>query len=69
MKVRLIDLEPGKLFRFGNTVGFKSEYMAGGAVEAFIVGSGEMFWGGTSGALKQRELMVEPIELKDIIKN
>ncbi|EJV41751.1 hypothetical protein [Bacillus toyonensis] len=69
MKVKLADLEPGKLFRFGDTIGFKSEYRTGGAIEAFIVGSGEMFWGGTSEAQEQRELMVEPIELKDIIKN
>ncbi|PGO61772.1 hypothetical protein CN980_29010 [Bacillus cereus] len=66
MKVRLADLEPGKLFRFGDTIGFKSEYRTGGAIEAFIVGSGEMFWGGTSTAKEQRELMVEPIELKDL---
>ena len=67
LKVRLADLEPGKLFRFGETVGFKSEYRWGGAIEAFIVGSGEMFWGGTSTADKQRELMVEPIDLKKLV--
>ncbi len=69
LKVRLADLEPGKLFRFGETVGFKSEYRSGGAIEAFIVGSGEMFWGGTSTANKQRELMVEPIDLKDLVQD
>lgn len=67
LKVRLADLEPGKLFKFGETVGFKSEYRSGGAIEAFIVGSGEMFWGGTSTADKQRELMVEPIDLKELV--
>ncbi|PEC65338.1 hypothetical protein [Bacillus toyonensis] len=67
MKVRLADLEPGKLFRFGDTIGFKTEYRTGGAIEAFIVGSGEMFWGGTSTAQEQRELMVEPIDLKDLV--
>ncbi|MCU5196478.1 hypothetical protein OCE52_16875 [Bacillus mobilis] len=66
MKVRLADLEPGKLFRFGDTIGFKSEYRTGGAVEAFIVGSGEMFWGGTDTAEEQRELMVEPVEEKEV---
>ncbi|WP_142307739.1 hypothetical protein [Bacillus thuringiensis] len=65
--IKLADLEPGKLFRFGETVGFKSEYRSGGAIEAFIVGSGEMFWGGTSTADKQRELMVEPIDLKELV--
>ncbi|HDR6312983.1 TPA: hypothetical protein QCU60_005007 [Bacillus cereus] len=60
MKVRLADLEPGKLCRFGDTIGFKAEYWTGGAVEAFIVGSGEMFWGGTSAAKDQREVVVEP---------
>lgn len=66
MKVKLEDLEPGKLFRFGDTIGFKSEYWTGGAVEAFVVGSGEMFWGGTSKAAEQRELMVEPVEDKEV---
>ncbi|EMY8532976.1 TPA: hypothetical protein ACGW5B_000541 [Bacillus paranthracis] len=61
IKVSLADLEPGKLFRFGNTIGFKSEYQTGRAIEAFIVGSGEMFWGGTNTANEQRELMVCPI--------
>lgn len=65
--IQLADLEPGKLFRFGETVGFKSEYRSGGVIEAFIVGSGEMFWGGTSTADKQRELMVEPIDLKELL--
>lgn len=67
MEVRLADLEPGKLFRFGDTIGFKSEYRTGGAIEAFIVGSGEMFWGGTNTAQEQRELMVEPIEMKSLV--
>lgn len=67
MEVRLADLEPGKLFRFGDTIGFKSEYRTGGAIEAFIVGSGEMFWGGTNTAQDQRELMVEPIDMKSLV--
>lgn len=68
MKVRLIDLAPGTLFEFNGAIALKTEYRSdSGAVEAYIVGSGEMFWGGVSSADKQIELMVEPIELEELI--
>lgn len=68
MKVRLVDLEPGGLFEHNGCVALKSEYRTeSGAVEAIIVGSGEMFWGGTSNSKEQCELMVKPIKLKDLI--
>ena len=67
MKVRLIDLEPGTLFEFNGTFALKTEYRTdSGATEAYIVGSGEMFWGGTNTAEEQCELMVEPFELKEL---
>ena len=61
-KVKLGELEAGKLFMYNGTIALKSEYFTEkGAVEAYIVGSGEMFWGGTSTPKEQVEL--EVIEL------
>ena len=61
-KVKLGDLEDGKLFMYNGTIALKSEYRTEkSAVEAYIIGSGEMFWGGTSTANDQVEL--EVIEL------
>jgi len=65
-KIKLKELPKGRLFKYGNTIGVKSEYRSeSGAIEAFIIGSGEMFWGGTSKASKQRELEVIELELMD----
>lgn len=65
-EVRLADLEKGSLFQYGDTIGFKSEYSTNqGAIEAYIFGSGEFFWGGVSKAEEQRNLMVKPIKLLD----
>lgn len=60
--IPLYELEPGSLFYFNNSLCFKSEYRSpsSGAIEAFILGSGEMFWGGTSSAEEQVSLMVQP---------
>ena len=64
-KVKLGKLEAGKLFMYNGTIALKSEYLTQkGAVEAYIVGSGEMFWGGTSTPKEQVEL--EVIELGTI---
>lgn len=58
----LEELKPGTLFSFNGTIALKSEYYtATGAIEAFIVGSGEMFWGGTKDPKDQRKLIVSPI--------
>ena len=64
--VKLYDLKPGSLFMTPDRqcLGLKSEYNnEKGAVEAFIVGSGEMFWGGTSDPRVQRNLDVLKIKL------
>ena len=62
--VKLGELDAGKLFRYNETIALKSEYITEkGAVEAFIVGSGEMFWGGTTTPEDQVEL--EVLELAD----
>lgn len=60
--VSLEDLEPGSLFVFDGCLALKTEYMTeAGAVESFIVGSGEMFWGGTSDPMAQRKIMVRKV--------
>lgn len=66
--VRLDQLPEGSLFRFtnargGSCVALKTEYRnPKGAVEAYIVGSGEAFWGEVKTAQEMNALMVEPIE-------
>lgn len=63
-RIRLGKLKPGSFFKYGETLGFKSEYKTdSGAIEAFCVKSGEMFWGGTNNPNDQRELLVSKVEL------
>jgi len=60
-KIKLEDLDAGKLFLSEDKtcLALKSEYKTNaGAVEAYIVGSGEMFWGGTSDPSVQSKLPV-----------
>lgn len=66
-KVRLLDLEPGMLFAFGDDcIAVKSEYfLDSGKIEAIIVGSGEFFHGGAKSVEEQYNLMVKPLELED----
>ena len=52
---RFEQLEPG-LFAFGTEICFMSEYG-----DAFIVDSGEAFWGGTSSAEARAKLIVKPL--------
>lgn len=66
-KTTLTKLPNGSLFLSEDktTLALKSEYHTeGGAVEAYIVGSGEMFWGGTNDPKVQRNLPVHRIKLK-----
>jgi len=65
-KCRLKNLPAGAFFTTEDEscIAFKSEYHTHkGAVEAFIHGSGEMFWGGTSSSKEQRELLVYELKL------
>lgn len=67
--VRLIDCPPG-LFWFGKTLGFRSEYssetLANPAQpDAYVVSSGEYFWGGAKTSEARSELMVTPIDDAD----
>lgn len=66
-EISLNNLGAGELFIHGSTIGLKSEYRTdSGAIEAFIVGTGEMFWGGTNTGDKQRELLVKPFSIIDL---
>lgn len=55
-KVSLRDCPPG-LFLFSGILGFKSEY----GQDAYVVESGEFFWGGTSTHEERLKLEVKPI--------
>jgi hypothetical protein len=65
-EVSLAECPPG-LFMFDGSLGFKSEYhtysSASGVnqCDAYVVESGEYFWGGTSDAKVRQGLMVRPL--------
>lgn len=57
---------PPGLFLFGNCLGFKSEYRSdAGHIEAFVVASGEYFWGGAKSSEEREGLMVHPVAIVD----
>lgn len=64
-RCRFTDCRPG-LFRWADTLCFKSEYSSKvGQADAYCVGSGEYFWGGTNGDLAaRRDLIVTPVEVQ-----
>ena len=66
-KVTLDDLPFGAMFAFGDDcIAIKSEYRCdNGLIEAFIIDSGEQFWGGAKTAKEQNALMVQPLEIVD----
>ena len=60
----LEELPCGGLFLYNETLCLKTKYRtSNGAIEAFIVGSGEMFWGGVSTPEEQRQVMVRRVKL------
>jgi hypothetical protein len=64
-KVSLEDLPAGCLFLYNQTLCLKTEYKTtNGAIEAFIVGSGEMFWGGTNTTEEQAKLKVKKVKIE-----
>lgn len=71
MATNLADCPPG-LFLFGAHLGFKSEYRtvnsAGFAqTDAYVVASGEYFWGGAPTAEAREELLVQPLEHDEVL--
>lgn len=69
-KVTLDELPCGTLFAFGDDcIAVKSEYRCNnGLIEAFIIDSGEQFWGGVHTAKEQNELMVQLLEIVDAVE-
>lgn len=67
-KVTLDELPCGTLFAFGDDcIAVKSEYRCNnGLIEAFIIDSGEQFWGGAKTAKEQNELMVQPLAIEEV---
>lgn len=65
IEVTLEELEKGSLFKFGNSICMKTEYVTqSGTIEAYIVGSGEFFWGGTSDVKERRKLKVRKVTIE-----
>lgn len=62
----LIDAPVG-LFMYDGIMGFKTEYMTNGFVEAFVVESGEYFWGGVKTSEERNNLEVTPIEAEPVV--
>lgn len=66
-RTRLRNLPNGTMFTMKDwdSFAFKSEYRTNqGACECYILGSGEMFWGGCKTADELNNLLVIPIEAK-----
>lgn len=66
--VPLAECPPG-LFLFNGNLGFKSEYKTESMSppgfwqsDAYVVESGEYFWGGVSDAREREQLIVTPLE-------
>src|SRR5438045_1403864 len=52
---------PPGLFLHGREFGFKTEYSDANGPEAYVVASGEYFWGGTDDKEVRRNLKVTPV--------
>lgn len=64
--IKVGELEPGTLFKKNDTYAIKSEYRnTKGTCECYIIGTGEMFWGGTG---NPNALKVEPINFEWLIE-
>ena len=71
-RTALGNCRPG-LFLFDDCIGFKSEYKTESMShpgfwqsDAYVVASGEYFWGGTSDPKKREKLLVLPIDTPEI---
>ncbi|SEM55320.1 hypothetical protein SAMN05192583_0603 [Sphingomonas gellani] len=58
-RVSLGNCPPGP-FIFNGTLGFKTEY---GPTDAYCMGTGEAFWGGTTDKIARAALLVQPVEV------
>ena len=67
-KVPLYKLPAGSLFAHGDDcIAMKSEYMSNnGLIEAYILGSGEIFCGGAKTVEEHRYIMVQPLDIVEV---
>ena len=61
--MRLIDAPVGLFMSKDGEMCLKTEYIAEWGVEAYIVSSGETFWGGAKTAEERNNLEVIPVDL------
>lgn len=64
-EMRLIDAPVG-LFYSGRTLCVKTEYFTNGGVDAYIVSSGEYFHGGAQTSEERNNLMVRPVNQRNL---
>lgn len=63
-KTELGKLKSGSLFLFGGVIALKSEYRSNGQSDAYIVGTGEYFWGGAKSPMERERLEVRILKIK-----
>lgn len=54
---------PAGLFVHDGVLGFKTEYTGPAGPDAYVVLSGEFFWGGVDDVARRRNLIVTPVML------
>ncbi len=60
-------LTPGSLFSFNNTFAIKSDYRGvSGSCECYVLGTGDMFWGGTNDTKSLNNLVVTEIQFLEV---
>jgi len=63
--IRLKDLPKGSLFLHEGTLALKTEYTTKGSPDAYIVGSGEYYWGGSDDREVRDETVVVQVKVKN----
>ena len=58
------ELPVGSLFLYNKTIALKSKYRTDGKSDAYIVGSGEYFWGGTNNREDREKLEISELKIK-----
>ena len=66
--MRLIDAPVGLFVSKEGEMCLKTEYIADWGVEAYIVSSGETFWGGAKTAEERNNLEVTPIDAVPVVR-
>ena len=66
--MRLIDAPIGLFMSKEGVMCLKTEYIADWGVEAYIVSSGEIFWGGAKTAEERNNLEVTPVDAVPVVR-